>query len=187
MNILNGLLKVLTVILLGASPLLVAPVFANQAKGAETKHEEASKADPNHPTTLDKRDPSFETLKQTQHKPNANYDIREFKEGSKQSLEGMLSSLKKRSEENLNKISKLNKKLQSMQNEEKEKISLGLEDMRKKQETYLETLNKYSSGPYQTNLSTQTLRAELQQIETEVMNVTSLLGAWQKDNITAWE
>jgi len=162
-------------------------VMASGSAAAEAHGKEEVKADPQRPTTLNSKDPAFETLNQTRHKANATYHIRDFKEGSVKSLEGMLGALKKRSEENLERIEKLNKKLSGLQNDEKEKISLGLDEIKKKQESYLETLNKYSTGPYQTNLSAETLRAELKQIETEVNNVTNLLGTWQKENKTAWE
>jgi len=172
--------------LLGFSSLmsfcLMAPVSGGE-KAAATE----LKADPKSPTTLDERDPSFESLDQTRHKPNATYHNRDFKKGTVQSLEGMLKGLKKRSEENLAQIVKLNKKLDGLEAQEKEKISLGLEEVRSKQETYLDTLNKYSSGPYQTNLSAESLRAELKQIDTEVTNLTNLLGSWQKENKTSWE
>ncbi len=170
--------------LLGAF-IIVAPL--NAASSGAKSEEAAPVADPAKPTTLDERDPGYEGLVGSKYKPNATYKIRSFKDGTVQSLEAMIKSLKARSEKNLEAISELQEKTHQMPYTEKERLVMSLADTRKKQVDYLNTLQTYSKGIYQTNISLEKMRDELKIIETEVRNLDALLGTYQKENQVAWE
>jgi hypothetical protein len=139
------------------------------------------------PTSLDPRDPSFEQLSGSVYKPNATYRIREFKEGSVESLEGMTTSLRKRSEENLKRIRSLQDRAQELEFKELERYVTSLADLRQKQVDLLRKLGEYEAGPYQTNLSLYSLRQELQGLDQEIGNLKQTLSGWRKNNSIAWE
>ena len=138
-------------------------------------------------TSLDPRDPSFEQLGTSVYKPNATYRIREFKDGTVESLEGMTKSLRKRSEENLKLIRGLQDRAHELEFKELERYVTSLAEIRQKQVDLLRKLNEYDAGPYQTNLSLQNLRTELKVIDTELRNLKQSLSGWRKHNSVAWE
>lgn len=165
----------------------INPSSIFSAEKAEAVQESPIKADPNHPTTLDSRDPSFEDLATKRYKPNANYKIRDFKEGTVQTLSGTLEALDKEAKINLDEISKLQTKAHDMNYTDKEQLVASLADLNKQQQQFISTLTSYKNGKYQTNISAQSLRLELHKLTNEVTNLKNLLGSWQKENKTAWE
>jgi len=130
---------------------------------------------------------SFEELVGLKYKPNANYKIREFKEGSIQSLEGLVKSLESRSETNLKIISTLQEKIHKLPYSEKEQLVLGVAEIRKNLVAYLDKLRTYGDEIYQTNSNLEKMRTDLNTIEIEISNLKNLVGAWQTENVTAWE
>ncbi len=175
--------SLLTIIL----SLIFSSVATFAAQKAEAIQESPLPPDPQHPSTLDSRDPSFEELAVQKYKPNANYKIREFKDGSLQTLSGTLQSLEQQGSINLQELSKLQSTAHKMNYTDKERWVASLADLRKQQEQFLSTVASYKGGIYQTNISIQSLRTELKTINNEVANLRNLLGSWQKENKTAWE
>ena len=179
-----------TKLILGLSGLcftLGSPLVLFASSGTAPQSEAAPKADPDHPTSLDSKDPSFEDLATSTYKPNSKYVIRNFKEGTVHSLEALISSLSERSKANLKEISSLQEKAGELDFSEKEKLVVGLAEIRKQQVDYLRTLQNYSKGPYQTNISLEKMRSDLKVIDTEVSNLKNLLGSWQTSNSVSWE